>query len=256
MNPDHAARADRLGPYFELQLAFARRMAELTGAPLSAAVLTCTNLHRRFGLGRLKDAPAAEWRPYAEALDAARDPQAQAELTRAMFLRSPSGPARHDPGRIAFGCFSCDPPAADGVTPIHFLNLDTDEAGGPLSGAKLARRRDEIAAMVGRLRAEHPQARHIRGRSWLYNLDAYRRIFPPDYGASARPYEAPVHLHGNSLWGQALDSWERVKPDIRDAVLAALPHMDAERPWRVFPLQVLETRAPIESFERFYGLGA
>jgi hypothetical protein len=30
--------------------------------------------------------------------------------------------------------------------------------------------------------------------------------------------------------------------------------MDATRPWAVFPLPVLAARAPLESFERLYGI--
>ena len=80
------------------------------------------------------------------------------------------------------------------------------------------------------------------------------RVFPPEYGASARPTAEPINLHGNSLWGQTIDSWERVKPDMAEAVLAALPAMDPQAPWDVFPRPVLTTAAPIESFERFYGI--
>jgi hypothetical protein len=255
MTPQRQARAERIRPYFALQLALARRMAELEGAPLSAAALRYTNLHRRFGLGRCKGAPAEAWRPYAAALDACPEPEDQVQATYEAFLAMPEE-GGHEPGRLAFGCFACDPPAADGSTQIHFLNLDTDAEGGPLSTVKLNRRRAEMAAMVRMLRAEHPTATHIRGRSWLYNLAAYRRVFPDDYGASATPAAGPIHLHGNSLWGQAIDSWERVKPQARDAILAALPAIDPAAPWGVFPLKVLSTIAPIESFEAFYGLGA
>ncbi|MBW8813499.1 MAG: hypothetical protein JF588_08745 [Caulobacterales bacterium] len=253
MTPERLARAERMRGYFALQLALARRMSELTGAPLGAAAARYTNFHRRFGLGRLAAAPAPAWAAYAEALEAAPDPDAQVEVTYRAFLGMPEE-GGHETGRRAFGCFACEPPTADGSVSIHFLNLDTDEAGGPLTGGKLAQRRAEIAAMVRSLRDEHPVARHIRGKSWLYNLEAYRRVFPPDYAASARPTDGPVHLHGNSLWGQTIDSWERPKPQIAEAVLAALPGLDPAAPWRAFPLPVMTTVAPIESFKAFYGL--
>ena len=34
----------------------------------------------------------------------------------------------------------------------------------------------------------------MRGGSWLYNIDAYRRLFPPEYLASTKPvgYELAV----------------------------------------------------------------
>lgn len=254
-SPERRDRAERMRPYFALQLALARRMAELTAEPLGAAVIRYTNFHRRFGFGRWGGEAAPGWRPYAEALEAAPDPEAQLALTCEMFLLAPEERG-HEAGRIAFGCFACEQPKPDGSVNIHFLNLDTDAAGGPLSAAKLARRQGEMAAMVRHLRLNCPQVTQIRGKSWLYHLEAYRRVFPPAYAESRQPYDGPVTLHGNGLWGQTIDSWERVRPDVAQAVTDALPGLDAKAPWMVFPLQGLATVAPISAFESFYGLGA
>ena len=254
-SPERRDRAERMRPYFDLQLSLARRMADLTGEPLGAAVLRNTNLHRRFGFGRWSGEAAPGWRAYAEALEAASDPEAQLALTCEMFLRA-SDESGHEAGRIAFGCFACEQPKADGSVNIHFLNLDTDAAGGPLAAAKLARRQGEMAAMVRHLRRNSPQVTHIRGKSWLYHLEAYRRVFPPAYAQSRQPHDGPVTLHGNGLWGQTIDSWERVRPDVAQAMTAALAHLDPKTPWKVFPLQGLATVAPIAAFEAFYGLGA
>jgi hypothetical protein len=251
-----AERAERLRALFELQLQLSRRLAELTGRSLSDVVLHSTSLHRRFGLGRVKGGAASGWVTYAAAVDRLDDLAAQVALTQATFRAAPD--VRPDPGRTRFGCFACeDDLAADGSVAIHFSNADTDSEGGPLAAAKLARRRAEIADLVAHVCQRHPQIRHIRGRSWLYNLPAYRRIFPADYGASATPYAGPpLKLDGNTFWGQAVDSEERVRPEVRDAVLAALPTLDPAAPGRAFPMPVLVVRAPIESFRAEYGLAA
>jgi hypothetical protein len=250
---DRRGRADRLGGVFELQLRFAARMAELTGAPLGEMVLRHTNLHRRFGFGRISRSISPDWAGYAEALERLPAIADQVALTQARFIASPPE-ITPGPGRTAFGCFACDDTMADdGAVQIHFRNADTDAAGGPLVAAKLARRRAEMAAVVAHIRATQPAATHIRGRSWLYNFEAYRRVFPPDYGAGLRPIAPePVGLDGNSLWGQAIANDERVKPDVRDAILAALSALDPTAPWTAFPLAVLATRAPLESFEALY----
>lgn len=228
-------------------------MAELTGAPLGEAALRHTNLHRRFGLGRISAGVSPAWARFAEALERTADLSEQVALTQATFAAA-APEALPGPGRTGFGCFACDDAASeDGAVHIHFRNADTCEAGGPLSAAKLDRRRAEMAALVAHVRATLPHASHIRGRSWLYNLEAYRRVFPPDYGASRRSIgDEPVRLDGNSLWGQLIGSDEGVRPDARDAILAALPDLDPSAPWKVFPLSVLATRAPLESFEAFY----
>lgn len=256
MTPARQARTERMRGYFALQLSVARRMSELTGAPTAESVLRYTNFHRRFGLGRCTADPHPDWLPYAQALaTAGADLDAQLEVTVRAFLGMPEE-GGHEAGRASFGCFACDTPKPDGSVQIHFLNLDTDEVGGPLSSAKLDRRRGEMAAMIAWLREAHPEATHIRGRSWLYNLPAYRRVFPPEYGGGSVALDEQTTLHGNSLWGQTIDSWERVKPDAAAALTANLPAMDPAAPWRVFPQPVRSALTPIPAFERFYGLGA
>jgi hypothetical protein len=253
-SPQRIARADRIAPYFEVQLRLANRMAELTGAPLGEAALDNTNLHRRLGLGVLRAGPPAEgWRLYAQALDGVSGSlAAQLALTRAAFIEAPDEVLPH-PGQTGFGCFAHDPMTEDGVVRIHFHNLDTDGDGGPLARSKIARRRAELRALVANIRRTHPQASAIRGGSWLYNIEAYRRLFPLDYVASRAPHAPPIGLRGTATWGQVIDSREVIRPNVRDAVVANLRTMRPEAPWEVFPYRMLAVTAPIESFARFYG---
>lgn len=252
-SPDRIARSHRLTPYFEAQLRLAARMAELTGRPLGEMAFEHTNLNRRFGLGFAGIVPPTEaWLAYAEGLEAAPDLPARVEVTRAMFESSPEEVLPR-PGETGFGCFAHEP-ATDGVVRIHFFNLDTDEAGGPLASSKVARRKAELAAMVANVRARHPDAHTIRGGSWLYNIEAYRRLFPPDYTASRHIQPGRLHLTGTSSWGQLIDSREVIRSDVRDALFANLASLDPQTPWTAFPYRVLRVEAPIESFVRFYGV--
>ncbi|MBJ7412524.1 MAG: hypothetical protein JHD15_19500 [Phenylobacterium sp.] len=248
-------RADRLAPYFDAQLRLAGRMAELTGTPLSDAVLQFTNLHRRlgFGVNVLGEVPAPGWLDYARTLEAAPDDPARLTVTLAAFVRG-ADEVLPLQGQRQFGCFACEAPTEDGAVRLHFNNQDTDEDGGPLATAKIARRRAELAALVGHVRAAHPEARCIRGKSWLYNLDAYRRLFPADYGASRTVAEGPLRLNGTSSWGQLIDAHERIRPEMRDALVASLEALDPAAPWLAFPLRVLATEAPVDSFAAEYGV--
>jgi hypothetical protein len=256
MSPERRARAARIGPYFEVQLRLARRMAELTGRPLGEIALQHTNLHRRFGLGVWREGPPAPgWTPFAAALEARTDLIAQAALAKATFAAAPDED-QPQPGQRLFGCFAHEPPGEDRAVRIHFYNLDTDDEGGPLARGKISRRTAELRAMTAHVRAAHPEAKAIRGASWLYNTEAYRRLFPSDYVDSRKPKSGPIPLTGTSSWGQLIDSREAIRPDVRDALLANLDRLDPAAPWRVFPHQVLAVSAPVESFAEFYGLGA
>ena len=62
----------------------------------------------------------------------------------------------------------------------------------------------------------HTEARTILGGSWLYHLEAYRRLFPPVYGESRVVQEGTAHLQGTASWGQFLDHREAVKPALRE----------------------------------------
>ena len=253
MTADRIALANRFTPYFEVQLLLARRMAALTGDPVGGMAREYTNLSHRLGQGApLAEPPTAAWLAYEQALDAVPYLADQIALTRQTFIEQPQE-AIPAPGQTLFGCFAHEAPDRDGRVKIHFYNRDTDDAGGPLAAGKAGRRRGDLAAMVVNIREVHPDATAIQGGSWLYNLEAYRRLFPADYIAS-RVAPDTVRLTGTSTWGQLLDSRSEIRPAVRDALVANLEGLDPRAPWRAFPLRALRTSAPLTSFEAFYGL--
>jgi hypothetical protein len=245
--------AERLAPYFAVQLDFARRLAAGQGIALGEAVSRYTNLRRRFGLPEEDPASAAPWAAYLEGLDAA-DPAAQAAWTREAFLRSSE--ERLPAEQTGFGCFSCEAPDAEGGVRLHFVNRELDGEVGPLDRRRMPARREELAALFAFVREAYPQAARVLGASWLYNLEAYRRLFPPAYGASRRPRPEPVNLTGTSSWGQLLDRRGGLKPDMAARFAENLAHLEVEAPWRVFPLPCLVTEAPIGLFHQHYGVAS
>lgn len=250
-NPDRTAAAERMRGYFEVQLRLAERLAERRGQPLGEAALFCTTLHRRFGFGRPELAVAPAWADYARGLERAASGAERLDWTLAVFAARPDEPP--PVGHVVFGCFSFEPPNADGMVRIHFNNRDSTDGIGPLAAAKAPARRAELARLSACLRRDHPSAVGIAGGSWLYNLQAYRRLFPPAYAESrARP--ARLRLTGTSSWGQFLDHAGRIKPDLRQAFLDNLERVDPDAPWRAFPLHALSAWAPVEVFYDFYGV--
>jgi hypothetical protein len=246
---DRTALAQRLGDYFELQLRFAARLCQHTGQPLREGVATFTNLHRRFGFGDPEQGLHPDWTRYVEGLERQRDLAAQRAWTQAFHAGLPGEPPT-PPGQALFGCFSCDPPDAEGVLRLHFINRDQDELS-PLADAKLGRRRQDLARLFAFVREQASHAKAVRGLSWLYHLPAYRRLFPPAYGESAAPAGA-VRLNGSSSWGQFLRHDGSVRVALRAAFLQSLDRVDPQAPWRSFPLPALMVEAPIGLFQRFY----
>ncbi len=248
--PERQAQADRLRDYFALQLAFADHMSPLAGLPLDEAMGRYTNLRRRLGLGEPHEPPSPGWTAYLAGLSAAGSPEGRLDWTHATFLSGPPEPARVNP----FGCFRCDPPDERGAVKIHFTNQEVGETVSPLNRARIDRRLAELRAMFAFVRETYPAAASILGGSWLYNLEAYRRLFPVEYGASRTRPAGEIRLSGTSTWGQVLDHREAVKPEVRDRFLRNWRDLDPARPWLAFPLPALWTQAPIGLFYAFYGL--
>jgi len=233
--------------YFDLQLRFAAALSVRTGLALTGTVTWCTNLHRRFGLGMLRPGvePAPPWWRYLAGLAERGDHEARLDWTMTCFAAAP--PERPPPGSHRFGCFACDAPGPDGVVKLHFDNVDGDGLS-PLHGDKVALRRAELTALFEFVRDRLPAAGSVRGTSWLYHLEPYRRLFPPDYVASKRAPERPLHFHGSSSWGQFLDYRGRVKPTPRAQLLENLAQLDPARLREAFPLPALLVTAPVDSF--------
>lgn len=241
--------AERLRDYFEVQLLFAEAVADRASYTLSDACLKFTNLHRRFGLGRTdEDALSGEWLRYAAGLERCASRLGRLDWTVAFFADAP----RKESATRRFGCFSYELLDPDPVLRIHFSNRDSAGDCGPLTRAKADRRVSELREMFGFIRAHHPNAWTVRGGSWLYNLEAYRRLFPPEYAASTFEPEH-VRLDGTSSWGQLLDFREHVKPAFRQALLANIGNVDIAAPWKAFPMGALGAQGPIEPFYLFYG---
>ncbi|AVT02990.1 hypothetical protein [Paracidovorax avenae] len=231
--------------YFDLQWRFARHYAEAAHLPLDQAIARCTNLRRRMNLWG--PAGASRWEAFLSAIRASGPDHPPGSHLYMAFQEGEPPPPRPR----TFGCFSHDSPDPSGVLRIHFMPPPGIDRS-PLAFASMAERMDELRALFRQVRQEHPHARSVRGISWLYHLAAYRRLFPPQYGHSARPADFPLHLTGSSTWGQVLDWRQHVKPAIRDAVLSRMAEVDPQAPWKVFPCQPLVASCGIGHFHDWF----
>ena len=233
--------------FFDLQLQFAHKVAALSGMSVAQALLEYTNLYIRFGLGRDFDPAHPAWREYVAGLQTADD---AGEWTYRFYL---TRPAAAPPGIVAArGCFSYAR-LGDGRIRLHFLNAGTDEHS-PLGRDRVGQRLADLSALFESVKRDQRSPLRVLGVSWLYNLDAYRRLFPPSYVASARAAEPPRFRH-MPLWGQFLDRRGQVRTSPARQLLERLerqPSLDDLA--RCFPLPVLSAEAPVEAFYDFSGL--
>jgi hypothetical protein len=228
--------------FFDLQVRFALAAARSAGVPLERALLDWTNLYVRFGAGREFDARHPLWAAYVDGL---RDSPDAAAWTCQYLQRCPVHLGT--PRVVAsFGCFSYER-AGEGAVRLHF-NPQAHQGGeSPLAAGQAPLRRDELRALFAHLREHEGEADSIvYGTSWLYNLPAYRRLFPDAYLASALPV---ARLRALSLWGQCLDRCGCVRTAIADEVVRRTALMDrGAGPDICFPLQALAVSAPAAIF--------
>ncbi len=252
VSAERAERAARLHDYFDLQVRLAEAVAHKSGCPLSETVTHVTNLYRRCGLGRLDGGSIAPaWGTYTATLQSLETHAQRVAWTQAFFAQSPPEPL--PPSERQFGCFNFDPPDRSGVVRMHFMNRDTDDIG-PLNQSKIEMRRHELKEMFTCIRRRHADAKQVRGASWLYHIEAYRRLFPSVYGDSREILKGRAQFQGSSSWGQFLDNREGVKPALREQFLQNLANLNVDRLWEVFPLPTYTTRAPLQAFYDVYGI--
>jgi hypothetical protein len=230
--------------FFDLQLQFARKVTALSGLPFADALLRYTNLYVRFGLGRAFDPDHPAWRQYLAGLPGAAD---TAEWTYRFYLTRPEA---EPPGIVqTCGCFSYARLGEDRVR-LHFRNAES--AGGSALGSdRRSERLADLAALFAHLRRTADGPVRVVGASWLYNLDAYRRLFPDAYLSTARV--AARRFQHMPLWGQFLDRHGKVRESMARPFLDRLErHSSLDTLERCFPLQVLTLEAPAPVFYEFY----
>jgi hypothetical protein len=248
-----AARIERLRDWFDVQLQFAEVVTTQAGLQLDVSLTFYTNLHRRFGLGRPDPTERSpEWDRFLR--DVVAIPSRADRLACTMTFAHGRLKGWPEPS-APFGCFSFDPPK-EGAIRIHFSPNDTRDGVGPLSRAKVDQRVAELREMFARIREQHPDAERVVGGSWLYHLEAYRRLFPAAYVSSLRIHTTPSNFTGGSWWGQFVDHDGNVVPERVRSFTENLANLDPAAVWRAFPLPALAAQASVDVFHHHFARGA
>lgn len=229
--------------FFDLQFTFAENACSLAGISLEHALFAYTNVYVRLGCGRDFDVEHARWREYLAGLRSGGDGRA---WTYGHYLRDAE--TRTAPPLVAtFGCFSYALDGSDAVR-LHFADAETGDLS-PLGRSRVEERRAELAALVAHVESTIGSDVVLRGISWLYNLEAYRRIFPAAYLASGRVVRG--RYRSMPLWGQFVDRRGRVRDEVagkflrRLSACASLDGLDD-----CFALHPLAVEAPLHAFDR------
>ena len=240
--------------FLGVQLHYADVLSAKAEIPLVDAITSHTNFHRLFAYGNLsKQSADPDFLALASRVADIRNADERLDTLIHAYADRPPDPWPSD--RFAFGNhFACEAPNAAGVVRIHFRNRFNDDAYGPLHASNFDQRRIDLTEMFSFVADRWPNAQGVVGQSWLYNTEAYCRLFPLAYAASRSPLSGPRPIHGLSTWGQFLDFRGRAKPAVVERFKASLNALDVAQPWLSFPYQVLTTSAPMQAFRDEYGV--
>lgn len=159
----------------------------------------------------------------------------------------------HSKRRKWYGCFGYkyeENSNGNGIIKIHFQN-DGKSKEGPLASNQKENRLHELRDMFADIKQSYPNAKYVQGGSWLYNIEAYKRLFPKEFFADMKSRVPKTQIL--VIWGQFVNSEWEVKTDIADRFLNRLNKAktvddlnNAFEMWEFFP------SADIKYFYSFY----
>ncbi len=209
-----------------------------------------TMLRNLFNLRVSHDLPNPLWDAFIEGLRTSDNPE---DWTYDFYRQRIGVASDASEERRFFGCFSYVYPWRNThKLRLHFENRDTSEYGA-LSKDRMSIRKSELSAMFRHIQANHPEVETVRGGSWLYNIPAYLRLFPPDYIKTAKRvgYETSFW----ALWGQFVARKGSIRQPAAAQFLECLNEQKTvEGCLQCFPYQVLRPECSIGTFYDFYNL--
>ncbi len=234
--------------FLTLQIRFAQKIADISDQPLAEVLIDYTILRTLFNLRVSHDIPNPLWDAFITGLELSHNLE---DWTYDFYLQRRTVNPDISGNRQFFGCFSYVYPwRGTRKLRLHFENRETSEHG-TLSKERMATRKSELAAMFRYIQANHSDVETVRGGSWLYNIPAYLRLFPPDYVQTSKPvgYETMFW----ALWGQFVARHGSLRQPAATQFLECLKaQKTVEDCLQCFPYQVLRPECPIEIFYDFY----
>jgi hypothetical protein len=227
--------------FFDIQLRFAGSITRVSHFSFEEAIFRFTNIYLQC-LGRSFDPVHPDWQIYLNGLRQTSD---QALWTYAFY----ESRKKHIPPSLN-GCFQYVYLADKRTIRPHFINTDTS-GYGPLSRERMPARLQELKALFTEIRQRHEDTQYVRGVSWLYNLEAYKRLFPAQYTHAMEIMDGEFQYL--ALWGQFLQRDGQIREPLVSSFLSCCRRKRRLEDLLVcFPYPVLQTSCPIAAFYKFY----
>jgi len=191
-----------------------------------------------------------------------------AEVLKRRKSYDKAGLKYHDEKEARFGCSYYRYDGETKTVALHFFNAEAEEkfedgkdvSKGPLSKEKLDRRKAELADMFRDIKTKHPDAQYVSGKSNLYNLEAYRRLYPPTYEVGDIDYSPELWKGQTDIWGQFLGGHEKApgeygfKQELADEFLEKAKEVPLDKLVDATLMPPRTAHGNIQDFYDFYGI--
>lgn len=229
--------------YFNLQLKFAQRITEITREDLSSVLFQYTSFYKSFRIeGWEFSLNNPIWNEFLNELNQNNNVN---ENIYNFYLKQIQLKGVKNEKKL-FGCFSYEYDEDKHEVSIHFTNVDTPEPGA-LSKERMDVRTKELKQMFKEIKEIYPDAKTVTGFSWLYNIEAYKRLFPPEYIQNSKIITD--WFRSTALWGQFLDSAGEIKKDLVAKFEKDISKANTVEELKMcFPFKLVKVNADIKYF--------
>lgn len=236
--------------FFSLQLDFADIISKKHHLSFEVALFNYTSLYVRL-IGFSDETPPLITNPLWQKIinNLQRGKEDRLEYIYREYQKYESNKSKTSNGTV-YGCFSYNFHKTTNDYELHFHNADPL---GNLGKDRIESRISDLKHMFSTIKSEEKKDTTFFVRTWLLNIEAFRRLFPQQFILSAKPWGINL-AQDNSHWGQFLDRNNKIKQSLADELINKAKDEFHEEINLYFPLQALIARSSLHPLYSFYGI--
>ncbi len=234
---------------FHLIVEYAKKKSEILDIDLLESIKLYTPIYYLIGNHdwEFKE-DSIYWKEFVQRYEKGED---LVELVNDMYIRNDKAESSHK----WYGCFRykyVEDENGIGTVKLHFLNNRSSKEG-PLSSTQTDKRLEELKEMFKDIKKNHPNVKYVEGGSWLYNIEAYKRLFPREYTEKMR--SIPPKTNNLVIWGQFINSEWSIKDDYANKFLSRVKKAKSKEDLEnSFEMLSLFPKAEIKYFYNLYSI--
>lgn len=241
--------------YFTLQFQFASQWSRITGKSLARSLVDETSLYRRV-IGKVHNQTNIDpaWDKIMEEMGEAQSPKEMADFLYQYYLHQ--NHENEEGTENQFGSFSFNYEESTKTIRVHFKNKSKAEKSD-LAKEYVSERLAELKQMFEAISHRHPEAEWVLGHSWLYNLEAYKRLFPPAFVEKLESVPmGDSYFRTDAVWGQFIKKDGLVdSKKLTEFVSKIEEAKNVNELLQAFPFLPLQATSPVVQFYEYYKTG-